>query len=335
VFRIEEGSGIGGPHGIRPVVVVREPAQRGLHTARDDGHPGERLATALAVDGRRPIGPKPRAAAGRVRVVTAGLPARGVVIDHPVHVAGADPVEALAGVGGKGMADGIPGPVVVARTAWEMLADPFYDRGPNDKGFGLQLGASLGRLMLGYLAASVVAILLGVPLGSSPALFKAANPFIQVFKPISPLAWMPLFLYTIKNSDQAAVFVIFMSSLWPTLANTAFGVASIKRDYLNVSRLLQLSWPRRFVQVILPAVAPAILAGLRISIGSAWVAIVAAEMLIAGTGVGYFVRNEWNRLALNSVLLYAPGPGRTPPAPAEMALIVPMRSASSPPSWAT
>lgn len=210
--------------------------------------------------------------------------------------------QSAAGQGGKGKGDGIPGPVAVAATAWEMLADPFYDRGPNDKGFGLQLAASLGRLAAGYLAASLVAILLGVALGSSPALFKAANPFIQVLKPISPLAWMPLFLYTIKNSGQAAVLVIFMSSLWPTLANTAFGVASIKRDYLNVSRLLQLSWPRRFVQVILPAAAPAILAGLRISIGSAWVAIVAAEMLIGGTGVGYFVWNEWNNLALNSVL---------------------------------
>jgi nitrate/nitrite transport system permease protein len=210
--------------------------------------------------------------------------------------------QSFAGAGGKGKGDGIPGPAAVARTAWEMLRDPFYDHGPNDKGFGLQLAASLGRLMVGYLAASLVAIALGVALGSSPALFRAANPFIQVLKPISPLAWMPLFLYTIKNSSQAAVLVIFMSSLWPTLANTAFGVSSIRRDYLHVARLLQLSWPRRFFQVILPAAAPAILAGLRISIGSAWVAIVAAEMLIGGTGVGYFVWNEWNNLALTSVL---------------------------------
>jgi nitrate/nitrite transport system permease protein len=210
--------------------------------------------------------------------------------------------QAMAGAGGKGKADGIPGPMAVARTAVEMLGDPFYDRGPNDKGFGVQLGYSLGRMLMGYVAASIVAIMIGVALGSSPALFKAANPFIQVLKPISPLAWMPLFLYTIKNSGQAAVLVIFMSSLWPTMANTAFGVASIRRDYVNVSRLLQLSWPRRFVQVILPAAAPAILAGLRISIGSAWVAIVAAEMLIGGTGVGYFVWNEWNNLALTSVI---------------------------------
>src|SRR5262245_48333402 len=213
--------------------------------------------------------------------------------------------QVLAGAGSAGAAgknQAIPGPLVVARTAAGMLADPFYDRGPNDKGFGLQLGASLGRLVIGYVAASVVAIVLGVVLGSSPALFRAANPFVQVLKPISPLAWMPLFLYTIKNAGQAAVLVIFVSSLWATLANTAFGVASIKKDYLHVSRLLQLSWPRRFVQVILPAAAPAIVAGLRISIGSAWVAIVAAEMLIGGTGVGYFVWNEWNNLALNSVI---------------------------------
>jgi len=210
--------------------------------------------------------------------------------------------QAMAGAGGKGKAGGIPGPAAVASTAWEMLRDPFYDRGPNDKGVGIQLAHSLGRMLMGYLAASVVAILIGVALGSSPALYRAANPFIQILKPISPLAWMPLFLYTIKNAGQAAVLVIFVSSLWPTLANTAFGVASIRRDYLNVARLLQLSWPRRFFLVILPAAAPAILAGLRISIGSAWVAIVAAEMLIGGTGIGYFVWNEWNNLALTSVM---------------------------------
>jgi nitrate/nitrite transport system permease protein len=211
--------------------------------------------------------------------------------------------QGIAGAGGKGgKAAGIPGPLAVAETAWVMISDPFYDRGPNDKGFGLQLGYSLMRMMGGYLCASVVAILVGVALGSSPALFKAANPFIQIMKPISPLAWMPLFLYTLKNAGQAAVLVIFVSSLWPTIANTAFGVGSIKKDYLNLSRLLQLSWPRRFLQVILPAAAPAIVAGLRISIGSAWVAIVAAEMLIGGTGVGYFVWNEWNNLALDSVI---------------------------------
>jgi nitrate/nitrite transport system permease protein len=208
--------------------------------------------------------------------------------------------QALTGLTPPGK--GLPGPLAVAATAAEMLANPFYNNGPNDKGIGLQLAASLGRMAIGYLAASLVAILLGVVLGLSPALYRAVNPYIQVLKPISPLAWMPLFLYTIKDSAQAAVLVIFMSSVWPTLANTAFGVASIKRDYLNVAAILQLSWPRRLLTVILPAAAPAIVAGLRISVGSAWVAIVAAEMLIGGTGIGYFVWNEWNNLALTSVI---------------------------------
>ena len=197
---------------------------------------------------------------------------------------------------------GIPGPMAVAATAAHMLANPFYNNGPNDKGIGLQLAASLGRLAIGWTVASVVAIMGGVALGLSPTLYRAVNPYVQVLKPVSPLAWMPLFLYTIKDSSQSAILVIFMSSLWPTLANTAFGVATIRRDYLNVAAILQLSWWRRLVTVILPAAAPAIVAGLRISIGSAWVAIVAAEMLIGGTGIGYFVWNEWNNLALTSVI---------------------------------
>jgi len=207
-----------------------------------------------------------------------------------------------AAITGRPKGRSIPGPAAVAATAAEMLAHPFYDNGPNDKGIGLQLAASLGRMAIGYTIASVLAVSLGVALGLSPVLYRAVNPYIQVLKPISPLAWMPLFLYTIKDSAQAAVLVIVMSSLWPTLANTAFGVASIKRDYLNVAAILQLSWPRRLLTVILPAAAPAIVAGLRISIGSAWVAIVAAEMLIGGTGIGYFVWNEWNNLALTSVI---------------------------------
>jgi nitrate/nitrite transport system permease protein len=203
-------------------------------------------------------------------------------------------------VGGR--TEGLPGPVVVAERAWEMLSNPFYDRGPNDKGIGVQLVYSLGRLGAGYIAASLAAIFLGVILGLYPTLYRAVNPYIQIMKPISPLAWMPLFLYTIKDSGKAAMMVIFMSSLWPTLANTAFGVGSIKRDYLNVSSILQLSWTVRLFKVVLPAAAPAIVAGLRISMGSAWIAIVAAEMLIGGTGIGYFVWNEWNNLQLSSVI---------------------------------
>ena len=203
-------------------------------------------------------------------------------------------------VGGR--TQGLPGPVAVGKVTLEMLSEPFYDRGPNDKGIGLQVLSSLGRVAIGYGAASVAAIFLGVVLGLNPILLKAANPFIQILKPISPLAWMPLFLYTIKDSTGAMILVIFMSTLWPTLANTAFGVATIKRDYLNVAALLQLSWWGRFFKVVLPAAAPTIVAGLRISIGSAWIAVVAAEMLVGGTGIGYFVWNEWNNLSLTRVI---------------------------------
>ena len=203
-------------------------------------------------------------------------------------------------VGGR--TQGLPGPVAVGKVIVEMLSEPFYDRGPNDKGIGLQVLSSLGRVAIGYGTASVVAIFAGVVLGLNPILLKAANPYIQVLKPISPLAWMPLFLYTIKDSTGAMILVIFMSTLWPTLANTAFGVATIRQDYLNVAALLQLSWWGRFFKVVLPAAAPTIVAGLRISIGSAWIAVVAAEMLVGGTGIGYFVWNEWNNLSLTRVI---------------------------------
>jgi nitrate/nitrite transport system permease protein len=203
-------------------------------------------------------------------------------------------------VGGR--TQGLPGPMAVGKVTVEMLSEPFYDKGPNDKGIGLQVLSSLGRVAIGYGAASVVAIFMGVVLGLNPILLKAANPYIQVLKPISPLAWMPLFLYTIKDSTGAMILVIFMSTLWPTLANTAFGVATIRQDYLNVAALLQLSWWGRFFKVVLPAAAPTIVAGLRISIGSAWIAVVAAEMLVGGTGIGYFVWNEWNNLSLTRVI---------------------------------
>ena len=131
---------------------------------------------------------------------------------------------------------------------------------------------------------------------------KALDPFIQVLKPISPLAWMPLALYTLKDSNVSGIFVIFICSIWPMLINTAFGVASVRRDWINVSRTLEVSPLRKAFLVILPAAAPTILTGMRISMGIAWLVIVAAEMLVGGTGIGYFVWNEWNNLALPNVI---------------------------------
>ncbi|RLK48159.1 nitrate/nitrite transport system permease protein [Alkalispirillum mobile] len=209
--------------------------------------------------------------------------------------------EMLTG-GGSSSSSNIPAPSEVLSLAVTELSDPFYDRGSNDKGIGTQLAYSISRVLAGYGLAVLVAIPLGFVVGMSPVMQKALNPYIQVLRPISPLAWMPLALYIIQDSVQSAIFVIFICSVWPILVNTAFGVAGVKRDLLNVARTLQLSPVKTAFSVILPAAAPTILTGMRIAIGISWLVIVAAEMLVGGTGIGYFVWNQWNNLDLTSVI---------------------------------
>jgi nitrate/nitrite transport system permease protein len=196
----------------------------------------------------------------------------------------------------------MPGPLDVAAKIWEHLRRPFYDNGPNDKGLGIQLAYSIARVATGYLLAVLVAIPIGFLIGMSPLMSRALDPFIQILKPISPLAWMPLALYTIKDSGLSAIFVIFICSLWPMMINTAFGVAAVRKEWLNVARTLEVGTLRRAFTIILPAAAPTILTGMRISIGIAWLVIVAAEMLVGGTGIGYFVWSEWNNLSITSVI---------------------------------
>jgi nitrate/nitrite transport system permease protein len=196
----------------------------------------------------------------------------------------------------------MPGPQEVGAKIWEHLKNPFYDRGSNDKGLGIQLAYSIARVMIGYLLAVAAAIPIGFLIGMSPLMSRALDPFIQVMKPISPLAWMPLALYTIKDSSLSSIFVIFICSLWPMLINTAFGVAGVRKEWINVARTLEVDTLRRAFTIILPAAAPTILTGMRISIGIAWLVIVAAEMLVGGTGIGYFVWNEWNNLSITNVI---------------------------------
>ena len=216
--------------------------------------------------------------------------------------AGADAeYAALMGKGAE-KAGGFPPPLAVGRAFVEYLSDPFYDKGPNDKGIGIQMAHSLARVAVGFLLAVLVALPVGFAIGMSPLLFKAFDPFIQVLKPISPLAWMPLALYSLKDSSASGIFVIFICSIWPMLINTAFGVATVRRDWINVARTLEVNPLRKAFLVILPAAAPTILTGMRISMGIAWLVIVAAEMLVGGTGIGYFVWNEWNNLALPNVI---------------------------------
>jgi len=201
-----------------------------------------------------------------------------------------------------GQKSALPGPREVAVKLWSHVNNPWYDNGPNDKGIGIQLAYSIARVLAGYLLAALVAIPVGFLIGMSPTIYKALDPFIQVLKPVSPLAWMPLALFTLKDSSVSAVFVIFICSLWPMLINTAFGVASVRREWLNVARTLEVGPLRTAFRVILPAAAPTIMTGMRISIGIAWLVIVAAEMLVGGTGIGYFVWNEWNNLSISNII---------------------------------
>jgi nitrate/nitrite transport system permease protein len=205
-------------------------------------------------------------------------------------------------MGGASQEARVPPPSEVIKLGYEELSDPFYDAGPNDKGIGIQLGYSIYRVLVGFFFAALIAIPVGFLIGMSPLMYNALNPFIQVLRPISPLAWMPLALFVIKDSEISAIFVIFICSIWPMLLNTAFGVANVRKDWVNVAKTHELSPLKTAWLVILPAAAPTILTGMRISIGIAWLVIVAAEMLVGGTGIGYYVWNEWNNLDLSSVI---------------------------------
>ncbi|MFL5051172.1 MAG: nitrate ABC transporter permease [Xanthobacteraceae bacterium] len=245
----------------------------------------------------------------RAALVSAALLVAFLLLWH-VATSGSGPVATmdpeyakLVGAGASQGKSAMPGPLDVARGIVQHLRAPFYDNGPNDKGIGIQLAYSMARVGLGYLLAVLVALPIGFLIGMSPLMSRALDPFIQVLKPVSPLAWMPLALYTIKDSGLSAIFVIFICSLWPMLINTAFGVAAVRREWLSVARTLEVGTVRRAFTIILPAAAPTILTGMRISVGIAWLVIVAAEMLVGGTGIGYFVWNEWNNLSITNVII--------------------------------
>ena len=197
---------------------------------------------------------------------------------------------------------GVPGPLAVLEKARVELSEAFEIKGTNDHGIAYLVLYTVSRFGAGFLTASVVAIALGVLLGLNKVLFRAVNPFIQVLKPISPLAWMPLLLYTVRDPKWTAMLVVFMAALWPTLATTAFGVSSLRKEYLQVAAIVQLSWWKRLFKVILPGAAPTIVNGLRISFGSALVAVVPAEMLLGELGVGYLSWIEWNNLDIAGVI---------------------------------
>ena len=185
----------------------------------------------------------------------------------------------------------------------DYILNPFYQRGPGNLGIGWLLLASLRRVLIGFLLGAAVAIPLGFMIGMSRQAMLALNPIIQIFKPVSPLAWLPIALAIFNLADPSAIFVIFITSLWPTIINTALGVSSVSKDYIDVARVLEMPRWRRITKIILPASLPYIFTGLRISLGIAWLVIVAVEMLTGGVGIGFFVWDEWSRLNLSSVFL--------------------------------
>lgn len=196
----------------------------------------------------------------------------------------------------------IPSPVATWVVFRDLLADPFYDYGPNEKGIGLQLWSSIVRVAEGFGLGSLVAIPLGVLLGANAFCRKVFYPIVQILRPVSPLAWFPIGLMAFQSAEKATVFIIFITSLWPTLINTSFGVANIPQDHKNVAKVFGFSTWKYITKIVIPYALPHIITGLRLSVGVAWLVIVAGEMLSGGLGIGFFVWDSWNALSLEKVI---------------------------------
>ncbi len=198
---------------------------------------------------------------------------------------------------------GIPGPAETWTAAVALFSDPFYNNGPNDMGIGWNVLNSLYRVGIGFGLAALVGIPLGFMIGRFAFLNQMLSPIISILRPVSPLAWLPIGLLVMKQAEPASIWVIFISSIWPMVLNTAAGVQRIPQDYLNVARVLNLSEFKVFTKILFPAVLPYVLTGVRLSIGVAWLVIVAAEMLTGGVGIGFWVWDEWNNLNVAHIII--------------------------------
>lgn len=196
----------------------------------------------------------------------------------------------------------LPTPIATLKVLKEMISDPFYDYGPNDKGIGLQLFSSIKTVLSGFLLGSLIAIPIGILMGASTICKQIFYPIVQLLKPVSPLAWFPIGLVVFKDTGMATIFIVFITSLWSTLINTSFGVASIPQDHKNVAKAFGFSKMRYLTKILIPYSLPHIITGLRLSISVAWLVIVAGEMLSGGAGIGFFVWDSWNALSLEKVI---------------------------------
>jgi nitrate/nitrite transport system permease protein len=197
----------------------------------------------------------------------------------------------------------LPGPIKVIQQTWELIINPFFDKGGSNKGLFWQIWASIQRVIQGFALAAVVGVSIGILVGTSELLFDAFDPIFQVLRTIPPLAWLPISLAAFQQSNPSAIFVIFITSIWPIIINTITGVQQIPQDYVNVSKVLQLSRKEYFLEVVFPATVPYIFTGLRIGIGLSWLAIVAAEMLIGGVGIGFFIWDAWNAANISQIII--------------------------------
>ena len=202
-----------------------------------------------------------------------------------------------------GSSPNLPGPVKTWASAVQLFSDPFYQKGPNDQGIGWNILASLKRVGIGFGMAAVVGIPIGFLIGRVAFLNGMLSPIISLLRPVSPLAWLPIGLLVFKAANPAAIWVIFISAIWPLIINTAVGVSRVPQDYLNVAKVLDLSPWKVTCKILLPATLPYILTGIRLSIGVAWLVIVAAEMLTGGVGIGFWVWDEWNNLNVEHIII--------------------------------
>ncbi|HEX5779581.1 MAG TPA: nitrate ABC transporter permease [Xanthobacteraceae bacterium] len=197
----------------------------------------------------------------------------------------------------------LPPPSRVLDETWGLIVDPFYDRGGIDKGLFWHMSASLQRVALGYAMAAAGGIALGTLVGQSTWAMRGLDPIFQVLRTVPPLAWLPLSLAAFRQGQPAAIFVIFITAIWPIIINTAVGIRNIPQDYRNVAAVLRLNHFEFFAKIMVPSAAPYIFTGLRIGIGLSWLAIVAAEMLIGGVGIGFFIWDAWNSSHISEIIL--------------------------------
>lgn len=204
----------------------------------------------------------------------------------------------------SGEAPPLPSPLTVLKETWDpLIINPFYDNGGVDKGLGLQIFASLKRVALGFSLAAVVGIALGILIGANRFMYDALDPIFQVLRTIPPLAWLPISLAAMRQSEPSAIFVIFITAIWPVIINTTVGVQQLPQDYRNVARVLKLSKVGYFFNILFPSAVPYIFTGLRIGIGLSWLAIVAAEMLVGGVGIGFFIWDSYNSSQMSRIIL--------------------------------